>query len=330
MKIKIIKTPDNIYINFNAAKWHHAMGGSLPGYANGKDDIFNTNDPWDNSFTNNYGVNSMNYLQNNPMIGPPTMNNPYPSYTAKPLTASTFATKSALNSTVINRPDVLSQKYAMDNNLVKENIDPNTLPKESQYAMIGQGIGQLAQAGILATQKPQYQKFKPLQNVKFDRVNPNAALQNAKEQYTTAQNNIRKNAGNIGEYLANTSALSIDAMGKTAAIKQSYDAQNAQIQMQEAQSNAQIAMQNAEMKLKVGEINAQEYDAIRGQWMQYLNGLNYTLAGMNKDVMAYKGQNKYIDMLGQQGDYSINKDLNNAKVSFKNSMGGKLNIRRSK
>lgn len=210
---------------------------------------------------------------------------------------------------------------------VGSNQENSAIPALSKYAMIGQGAANLAQGVMLATQKPQYMKFNPLQNVKFPRVNSNAAMQQVKDTYAGINTGIRKTAGSLGEYLANRTASGGDEAIKRAAVQQGYDTQNSQIGMQEAQANAEIAMQNAQMKLKVGDINAQEYDAIRGQWMAYLSSLGNQASGMGKDVMAYNNANQYAKATQRfktpNGWYKLNPTSGEYELEPK-KLGGKL------
>ena len=171
----------------------------------------------------------------------------------------------------------------------------NTLPTMSKVGMGVQAASTLANGIMMATRKPQYQKFSPLANVYLKRFNPNTALQENKEAFAGAANDVRKVSGSTGQLLANRVNLASNASKSAAGIKQQYEGLNAEVQNKEAMINADIAMKNAEMKLKVGEINAQEYDAIRDQWMNYIDGIANQGAGVSKDVMAYNNAKQYAN-----------------------------------
>ena len=295
-------------------KIKRATGGKLPGYAWGGEDYpeGTFNKPWINdeqSLLGGLGYDNMMQIPPSVSKGDLPMSVPY------------------RNQVKVGLPDSTLKNTYTDQ--VGEMGAPETgsnIPQLSQYAMMAQGAATLGQGIMLATQKPQYQKYTPLQKAKFNRVNPNAAIQDAKEGYAGAARGLKQMSGNTGQYLSGRTVLGADQTNKVAGIRQGYDAQNSQIQMHEAQSNAQIAMHNAEMKLKVGEINAQEYDAIRSQWMNYLSGISNQSAGMSKDVMAYQNQSDYVKTMGDMYNYRTSEDMR--KILFqdwtKKSKGGRI------
>jgi len=176
------------------------------------------------------------------------------------------------------------------------------LPMESKIGMGIQAASLLGQ-GLLMQKKPKTIKAPIITGARLDRVNSNAAERLIADQGGNARRAIRSVAGNASDYGAMMGANATDVAGKVALTRLDRDKANAAIQAQEAQQNAQVALANAEMQLKAGEINMQEYDALKTQWMNYIAGIGNTAAGVSKDIMAYDNQNKYLSVLNKAGRY---------------------------